>query len=57
MTNRQVPVRGGFLGRAITVFGAANSAAAAVEAHRAPSRRDLDTLGIEPQAFSRIQQR
>ncbi|MBN9033081.1 MAG: hypothetical protein J0I23_25110 [Rhizobiales bacterium] len=57
MTNRQRPVRGGFLGRAIAVFGAAASAAAAVEAHRSPSRRDLDILGIDARSFSRIQQR
>ncbi|MDG3576333.1 MULTISPECIES: hypothetical protein [Rhizobium] len=57
MTNRQRPVRGGFLGRAIAVFGAAASAAAAVEAHRSPSGRDLDILGIDARSFSRIQQR
>ncbi len=57
MTNRQVPVRGGFLGRAIAVFGAASSAAAAVQTYRAPNRRDLETLGIDAGGFSRIKQR
>ncbi|MBB4143549.1 MULTISPECIES: hypothetical protein [Rhizobium] len=49
-TNR---MRGGFIGRAIAVFGAAASASAAVEAGRKPLKRDLVTLGIDPKAFDR----
>ena len=36
------------------VFGAARRSAAAVEAHRAPKARDLETLGIDPAAFRSI---
>lgn len=46
-------MRGGFIGRAIAVFGAAASASAAVEAGRKPKKRDLVTLGIDPAAFDR----
>ncbi len=46
-------MRGGFIGRAIAVFGAAAAASAAVEAGRKPARRDLVTLGIDPKAFER----
>ncbi|WP_170986298.1 hypothetical protein [Rhizobium sp. LC145] len=47
-------VRGGFLGRAIAVFGAAVSVSAAVEGRRTPKRHDLETLGIDPKAFAKI---
>lgn len=47
-------VRGGFLGRAIAVFGAAVSVSAAVENRRVPQKRDLEILGIDANAFSRI---
>lgn len=46
-------MRGGFLGRALAVFGAAAHASAAVEAGRKPAKRDLVTLGIDPNAFER----
>lgn len=46
-------MRGGFLTRAMAVFGAAVAASAAVEAGRKPARRDLLTLGIDPAAFER----
>jgi hypothetical protein len=48
-------MRGGFIGRAIAVFGAATAASAAVEGGRKPQARDLKTLGIDPKAFDRVQ--
>jgi hypothetical protein len=48
-----------FLARAgslLAVLGAASASAAAVEAHRAPKARDLETLGISPAAFKTIGQ-
>ncbi|MEB2844899.1 hypothetical protein ACQKKX_13865 [Neorhizobium sp. NPDC001467] len=48
-------MRGGFIGRAIAVFGAATAASAAVEGGRKPQARDLATLGIDPKAFDRVQ--
>jgi xanthine dehydrogenase molybdopterin-binding subunit B len=47
-------MRGGFIGRAIAVFGAAAAASAAVEGGRKPLKRDLVTLGIDPKAFDTI---
>lgn len=41
-------------GRALNVMGAAISVSAAVEGHRRPSSRDLNTLGIDPKAFERL---
>ncbi|HWD14471.1 hypothetical protein KHQ08_03110 [Pseudochrobactrum algeriensis] len=41
-----------FISRALAVFGAAASAAAAVEGRRRPHERDLRTLGINPADFS-----
>jgi hypothetical protein len=46
--------RVGAFGRALALFGAAVSASAAVENNRRPNARDLETLGIDPQAFSRV---
>lgn len=46
-------IQQGFLGRAIAVFGAASSAAAAVEGHRRPKDHHLKTLGINPADFPR----
>ncbi|TCL69671.1 hypothetical protein [Rhizobium sp. BK251] len=46
----------GLLGRAFAVIGAANAVSAAVEAHRRPRARDLNTLGINPEAFDRVGQ-
>ncbi|SFA94277.1 hypothetical protein SAMN03159496_01078 [Rhizobium sp. NFR07] len=46
--------RGNRWSRAFAIFGAAVSASAAVENGRRPRNRDLDTLGIDPQAFERI---
>jgi hypothetical protein len=46
-----------YLGRALTVFGAAVAAAAAAESHHQPRSRDLRTLGVDPQAFSKIRLR
>lgn len=37
------------------ILGAAGAAATAVEAHRAPKRRDLETLGIDPASFKGIE--
>jgi len=54
MSARIQSTRGSFIGRAIAVFGAAASAAAAVESHRHPKKRDLRALGIEADAFDRI---
>jgi hypothetical protein len=47
-------MRGGFIGRAIAVFGAAAAASAAVEGGRKPLKRDLVTLGIDPKAFDNM---
>lgn len=44
--------RRGFFGQAFALFGAAASAAAAVDTHRRPSDRDLRTLGIDPKDFT-----
>ncbi|MHB1101593.1 MAG: hypothetical protein ACYC0C_02175 [Devosia sp.] len=41
---------GGF----IEVFGAARRSAAALEAHRAPKARDLETFGVDAAAFKSI---
>lgn len=46
--------RGNRFTRAFAIFGAAVAASAAVENHRRPSSRDLDTLGIDPKTFNRI---
>lgn len=54
MSTKNNSMRGGFLGRAFAVFGAAAAASAAVEAGRKPAKRDLVTLGIDPQAFERL---
>jgi hypothetical protein len=54
MSTNNNRVRGGFLGRAIAVFGAAAAASAAVEGGRKPTARDLVTLGIDPKAFDTI---
>ena len=54
MSNIETRVRGGFIGRAMAVFGAAASAAAAVEAHRRPAKRDLRTLGIDGTGFDNV---
>lgn len=43
-----------YLGRALAVFGASVAAAAAAESGRQPRTRDLQTLGIDPEAFSKI---
>jgi len=43
-----------FIGRALAVFGAAVHASSAVENHRRPAKRDLEILGIDPEAFDRI---
>jgi len=37
-----------------SIFGAANAAAAATQAGRIPTARDLRTLGIEPKQFRAI---
>jgi hypothetical protein len=50
-TNR---MRGGFIGRAIAVFGAAAHASAAVENGRRPKKQDLVMLGIDPKAFDSL---
>jgi hypothetical protein len=41
---------GGFF----AVLGAAGAVAAAVEAHRRPNSRDLETLGVDAKAFDSI---
>ncbi len=41
-------------GEFVAVLGAARNVAAAVNAQRKPSRRDLDTLGIDAAAFDTI---
>jgi hypothetical protein len=46
-----------YLGRAIAVFGAAAAAAAATEGHHQPRSRDLRTLGVDPDTFSKIRLR
>ncbi|MDR6816058.1 hypothetical protein J2X76_001212 [Neorhizobium sp. 2083] len=46
--------RRGIISRAFAVMGAAISVSAAVENHRRPSHRDLNTLGIDPKAFDRL---
>ncbi|CAN7399115.1 hypothetical protein [Rhizobium sp. LjRoot254] len=43
-----------YLGRALTVFGAAVAAAAAAESGHQPRSRDLRTLGVDPDVFSKI---
>jgi hypothetical protein len=50
----QNKARGGRISRAFALFGAAIAASAAVEGGRRPAARDLDTLGIDAQAFNRI---
>lgn len=40
--------------RTFAVLAAAARAAGAVESHRAPRARDLAELGIDPDAFKRI---
>ncbi|MDO1580710.1 hypothetical protein [Rhizobium oryzicola] len=50
-------MRGGFIGRAITVFGAAAHASAAVENGRNPKKQDLARLGIDPTAFDLLRSR
>ena len=42
------------VGSVLDLFGAARRSAAALEAHRAPKARDLETLGIDPAAFRSI---
>lgn len=42
-------------GEFVAAMGAARNAAAAVNARRQPSARDLETLGIDPAAFRSIQ--
>ncbi len=54
MSTNLSSMRGGFIGRAIAVFGAAAAASAAVEGGRKPQSRDLVTLGIDPKAFDRM---
>ncbi|MBB6508004.1 MULTISPECIES: hypothetical protein [Rhizobium/Agrobacterium group] len=46
--------RVGAFGRAFALFGAAVSASAAVENNRRPHARDLEILGIDPQAFRKV---
>jgi hypothetical protein len=53
MSSLRKSIQQGFLGRAIAVFGAASSAAAAVEGHRRPKDHHLKTLGINPADFPR----
>lgn len=38
----------------VSMFGAANAAAAATHEHRNPSARDLRTLGIKPEHYRAI---
>ncbi|MDB5542822.1 MAG: hypothetical protein JWQ89_4549 [Devosia sp.] len=40
----------------ISLFGAANAAAAATHEHRTPRARDLQALGIKPADFKAIRQ-
>ncbi len=40
--------------RAFAQFGSAVRASAAVEAHRQPAARDLETLGIDVEQFRKI---
>ena len=47
-------MRDGYLGRIATVFSATIAAAAAAEGGRQPRARDLRTLGIDPDVFSKI---
>lgn len=46
-----------YLGRVAAVFSATIAAAAAAEGGRQPNARDLRTLGIDPEAFSKIRLR
>lgn len=49
--------RASFFARAgefVAALGAARNVAAAVGAHRQPTTRDLETLGIDPAAFKSI---
>jgi hypothetical protein len=46
--------RGNSFTRAFAVVGAAIAVSAAVENRRRPAGRDLETLGIDPDAFNRI---
>lgn len=46
--------RSSYLGRALAVFSASVAAAAATESGRQPRARDLHTLGIDPDVFSKI---
>ena len=50
-------MRGGFIGRAIAVFGAAAHASAAVENGRNPRKQDLVRLGMDPTAFDLLRSR
>jgi hypothetical protein len=50
----QKHTRGGRIGRAFAIFGAAIAASAAVEGRRRPAARDLNALGIDAQEFNRI---
>lgn len=43
-----------FFIRALALFGAATSAAAAAESHRRPHHNDLRTLGINPDHYNQI---
>lgn len=43
-----------FLGDTLAVFGAAVAVSSAVRAHRKPGAADLDTLGIDRQAFDNV---
>lgn len=40
--------------RAVATFAAAARAANAVDTHRRPHARDLETLGIDPAAFDKV---
>lgn len=50
----QSKTRRGVISRAFAVMSAAISVSAAVENHRRPNSRDLNTLGIDPKAFDRL---
>ncbi|WP_162894917.1 hypothetical protein [Rhizobium terrae] len=50
----QTKTRGNAFTRAFAVMSAAISVSAAVENHRRPTSRDLNTLGIDPKAFDRL---
>ncbi len=44
-----------FFGETMAIFGAAVAVSAAVRAHRKPTASDLDALGIDRQAFDKVQ--